>query len=105
MNRQDAEAAKKEERQEPSAELRGVPFARQVPVAVDDKGKPVGEARLDLVVSDSLVVELEAVESLAQVHLALMLSYLKATKRRLGPLVTFNVAVLDRGIKRVIRTP
>ena len=85
--------------------LRGVPFARQVAVGVEYKGRAVGEARLDLLVADSIVVELKAVESLAPIHLAQILSYLKATKLRLGLLITFNVGVLRRGIKRVLRTP
>ena len=142
VNRQDAEIAKKERRNEPGAELdaiahrvigaaievhrtlgagflesvyeeamcvelnlRRIPFARQVPVGVEYKGCWVGEARLDLMVAGTLVVELKAVESIAPIHVAQILSYLKATKLRLGLLVTFNVGVLHRGIKRVIWTP
>jgi len=114
MNRQDAKDAKKEDRVEPSAELdrmvhrvigaaievhrllgpgflesvyeealcielclQGIPFARQVTIGIEYKGKVVGQARMDLVVADQL---------------------------RLGLLITFNVAVLRTGIKRVIHT-
>ena len=84
--------------------LRGIRFARQVPVSVRYKGEPVGEARLDLLVDDSLVVELEAVESIAPIHWAQVLCYLKATRHRLGLLINFNVSVLQRGIKRVVQT-
>jgi GxxExxY protein len=60
---------------------------------------------LDLVVDDSLIVELKAVEHIAPIHIAQILSYLKATRLRLGLLITFNVTTLRRGIKRVISTP
>ncbi len=85
--------------------LRGIRFARQLPIGVQYKGRKVGEARLDLVVDDSLVVELKAVEGVAPIHVAQILSYLKATRLRLGLLISFNVTTLRRGIKRVIYTP
>lgn len=85
--------------------LRGIPFARQVPVGVPYKGNTVGEARLDLLVDECLVVELKAVETIAPIHVAQVISYLKATRLRLGLLITFNVTWLRRGIKRVIHTP
>ena len=85
--------------------LRGIRFARQLPIGVQYKGQKVGEARLDLVVDDSLVVELKAVEGIAPIHVAQILSYLKATRLRLGLLISFNVTTLRRGIKRVIYTP
>ena len=85
--------------------LRGIPFARQVPIGLQYKGTTVGEARLDLLVDDCLVVELKAVEQIAPIHVAQTLSYLKATRLRLGLLINFNVTTLRRGIKRVIHTP
>ena len=44
------------------------------------------------------------VDALAPIHLAQVISYLKATKLTLGLLITFNVSVLRRGIERVIQT-
>jgi GxxExxY protein len=84
--------------------LRHIRFARQVPISLKYKGERVGQARLDLLVDDCLVVELKAVESLAPIHLAQVLSYLKATRFRLGLLINFDVNVLQRGIRRVVRT-
>ena len=84
---------------------RRIGFTRQVPVGVDYKGRRVGEARLDLVVDNRVVVELKAVESIAPIHVAQVLSYLKATELRLALLITFNVTVLRRGIRRLIHTP
>ena len=82
--------------------LRGIPYERQVPIAVKYKGYSVGEGRIDFVIDGALIVELKAVESLAAVHLAQVLSYLKASRRRLGLLITFNVPVLRRGVRRVV---
>ena len=93
--------------------LRDVAFARQVVIAVDYKGTNVGRARLDLLVGGRLVVELKspasscprkAVEQLAPIHLAQVLSYLKATGHGLGLLITFNVSELRLGIRRVVRS-
>lgn len=56
-------------------------------------------------VEDRLVVELKALEVIAPIHVAQVLSYLKATRLHLGLLITFNVATLQQGIKRVILNP
>ena len=84
--------------------LRDVAFTRQVVIGVDYKGSNVGLARLDLLVGGKLVVELKAVEQLAPIHLAQVLSYLKVTGHGLGLLITFNVRELRRGIRRVVRS-
>jgi len=84
--------------------LRGVGFARQVPVAVTYKNVAIGQVRLDFLVAERLVVELKACSSLLPIHLAQVLSYLKASERSLGLLINFNVPLLRQGIRRVIRT-
>ena len=82
--------------------LRAITFQRQVPVAVEYKGHPVGDGRLDLLVEDRLIVELKAVEALEPIHGVQLRSYLKATGRSLGILINFNVPVLLRGVRRII---
>ncbi len=83
-------------------DLRQVPFERQKAFAVDYKGRTIGEGRLDFLVGDELLVELKAVEALAPIHKAQVISYLKATDRQLGLLINFNVPVLRSGIQRVV---
>lgn len=83
-------------------DLRRIPYARQVSVALDYKGHSVGEGRLDLLVGDQLILELKAVESLLPIHQAQIMSYMKTTGKQLGLLINFNVPVLRSGIKRVI---
>jgi len=82
--------------------LRGIPAEPQHPVALQYKGEAVGEGFLDPLVGGCLVVELKAVEALAPIHKAQVISYLKATGLRLALLINFNVSVLKDGIKRVI---
>jgi GxxExxY protein len=83
-------------------QLRGIHFIRQAPIAASYKGHPVAAARIDLIIEGKLLVELKAVESLAPIHTAQIISYLKATKNRLGLLINFNVRKLKDGVKRVI---
>ena len=58
--------------------------------------------RLDLLVENKVVIEVKAVESLNDVHLAQILTYQKLANCKLGLLVNFNVKSLKDGIKRVI---
>jgi GxxExxY protein len=66
------------------------------------KGHPVREGKLDFLVDQELVVELKAVEELAPIHKAQVISYLRSTGLRLGLLINFNVTLLKNGIQRVI---
>ncbi len=84
--------------------LRGIPYIRQHPVAVAYKGFPVGEGRIDLLVGNSLIVELKAVESIMPIHLSQVISYLKAASLQLGLLINFNVCVMRDGIRRIAFT-
>ena len=83
---------------------RRIPFQRQIAVAVDYKGQRIGESRLDYLIDGRVIVELKAVDQLAAVHTAQVLSYLQATGCRLGLLINFNVAVLRGGMRRVVLT-
>ena len=57
--------------------------------------------RLDLLVEDIIVIEIKSVESLCDIHLAQILTYLKLSGCNLGLLANFNVKHLKDGIKRV----
>jgi len=82
--------------------LREIPFDRQQPIGVEYKGHSVGQGRLDLLVRGKLLVELKAVDRLAPIHTAQVISYLKATRLHLGLLINFNVPLLKDGIRRII---
>ena len=85
-------------------ELRGVPYERQVVLPVFYKNQLVGEGRADLIVGDQLVVELKALPALTPVHLAQVLSYLRATGLELGLLLNFGERQLASGCRRVVLT-
>jgi len=71
---------------------------------VNYKGQAVGEGRLDLLVGGCLIVELKAVDALAPIHTAQVMSYLKTTRLPLGLLINFNVPLLKSGVKRIVLT-
>jgi GxxExxY protein len=58
--------------------------------------------RLDLIVEDSVVVEIKAVENLAPIHDAQLLSYLRIANKRVGLIINFHVRVLKNGLKRIV---
>ncbi|MDI9310001.1 MAG: GxxExxY protein [Limnohabitans sp.] len=58
--------------------------------------------RIDIIIEDKFIVEIKSVESLNEVHLAQLLTYLKLTDCKLGLLINFNVKLLKTGVKRVI---
>jgi len=84
--------------------LRGIPFQRQHPIALNYKSELVGEARLDFLIDGKLILELKAVDSLHPIHHAQVLNYLKATGLQLGLLMNFNVEQMKDGIKRIVLT-
>ncbi len=58
--------------------------------------------RADLIVGGRVVVELKAVESLAPIHEAIVLTYLRMSGCKIGLLINFNVPVLKDGLKRLV---
>ena len=58
--------------------------------------------RIDIIIEDKFIAEIKAVESLNEVHLAQLLTYLKLTDCKLGLLINFNVKLLKDGVRRVI---
>ena len=83
--------------------IRGVTFERERGVPVEYKGIRLECGyRLDLLVSDSVVVEIKSVEGIVPVHEAQLLTYLRLGGWRLGLLINFNTIILKDGIRRVI---
>ena len=81
---------------------RGIKAQNQVPVRTYYKGVDMElDFKLDVLVEDSIVLELKSVEQLLTVHEKQLLTYLKLTGKQLGLLVNFNESYLKKGIKRV----
>ncbi len=81
----------------------GLNYQRQLvlPVLYDGQRIDAGY-RIDLLVEGSVVVEVKAVEKVADVHRAQLLSYLKLGRYRLGYLLNFNVTKMSAGISRLV---
>lgn len=58
--------------------------------------------RADFIVSNSIIVELKAVDKILPIHEAQLMTYMKITGIRLGLIINFNVKLLKQGIKRII---
>ncbi|HXZ39462.1 MAG TPA: GxxExxY protein [Terriglobales bacterium] len=58
--------------------------------------------RIDLIVEDTVIAEIKAVEHLAPIHEAQLLSYLRLAHKRVGLLINFHSRVLKEGLKRIV---
>jgi len=58
--------------------------------------------RIDVLVEDTVVVELKTVDKLTPLHQAQILSYMKLSGKKLGLLINFNVVRLKEGVKRFV---
>lgn len=82
---------------------RGLAVAREVPLPLEYRGVRLECGyRVDLLVENSVVVEVKAIERLERVHSAQVLSYLRLVHRTVGLLINFNVPKLTMGLKRVV---
>ena len=80
----------------------GFSVRNQVPIDVEYNGIPLGLGfRIDILVNDSIIIELKSVEKLLPVHRKQLLSYLKIANKKLGLLVNFNASLMKDGIERI----
>src|SRR5579864_4536995 len=81
---------------------RGLSVEQQKPLPLVYKGVKVECGyRLDLLVEGAVIVEVKAVDELAPIHDAQLLSYLKISGCRVALLINFNVRVLKDGLRRI----
>ncbi len=80
-----------------------VPFERQKPIPVVYKGAKLDCGyRADIVVLNRVIVEIKAITSVAPIHDAVMLTYLRLSGCKIGLLINFHSAVLKDGVKRYV---
>lgn len=80
----------------------GLEAKRQVEVPIMYKGQQLATPlRLDIIVNDSVIVELKAVQELLPVHFKQIYSYLKLAKKDVGVLINFYVPNIFEGMKTV----
>ena len=84
-------------------EKQGLKFEKQKELMINYKGTTLNNGyRIDILVEDSIVLELKSVENLLPIHTAQILTYLKLSEHNLGFLINFNVTILQNGIHRYI---
>jgi|UniRef100_UPI00402A2151 GxxExxY protein len=84
-------------------EKQGLKFEKQKELMINYKGTTLNNGyRIDILVEDSIVLELKSVENLLPIHTAQILTYLKLSEHNLGLLINFNVTNLQNGIHRYI---
>ncbi|MGC8561004.1 MAG: GxxExxY protein [Phycisphaerae bacterium] len=82
---------------------RGVGVATQVELPVAYNGVKIDAGyRIDMMVADKVIVEIKAVDELAPIHQAQILTYLKLSGIKVGLLLNFNVEHMRDGIKRMV---
>ena len=83
--------------------LRGLQFARQMTVPVFYKGVSLDCGyKLDLLVDDTVILELKCVDRISSVHEAQLLTYMKLLNKPVGFIINFNVPVMKAGIVRKV---
>jgi GxxExxY protein len=82
----------------------GYNITAEVPVSIKYKDEYIQEDgfRIDILVDDSIIIELKSVEKFKPVHKKQLLTYLKLADKRLGLLINFNVSLLKDGIERIV---
>ncbi|MDX6403752.1 MAG: hypothetical protein QOH70_1207 [Blastocatellia bacterium] len=83
-------------------QMAGLNFVRQPVFPVVYKGQVIGEYRLDLIVEDTVIVEIKSVERFDPIFEAQVLTYLRVTDKEIGLLMNFNSRLLRDGIKRYV---
>ncbi|PAW59871.1 MAG: GxxExxY protein [Verrucomicrobiia bacterium Tous-C3TDCM] len=84
-------------------ENRGYTIERQKPQSIQYESLTIETAyRLDIVVNDSVIIELKSVEEILQVHKAQLLTYLRFSKITLGYLINFYTPLIKNGITRMV---
>ncbi len=84
-------------------ELQGFEVRHQVPVKVNYRGMELDmDLRLDVIVDNSVILELKSVTEIQPVHQKQLLTYMRLTGISLGYLINFNVEYLKDGIERLV---
>ena len=82
---------------------KNIKWPAQTPLPVNHKGLHIECGYwVDLLIENSLIVELKSVESLQRIHEAQILTYMKMANIKTGLLINFNVKVLKAGTKRFV---
>ena len=87
--------------------IMGIKVQSEVPLPIFYREQRVHEEgfRLDLLVEDTIILELKSVDKVQDVHKKQLLTYLRLANKPLGLLINFNETLLKDGITRIINAP
>ncbi len=81
----------------------GVLVRKEVQVDINYLDTVIQNAyKIDLLVADKIIIECKAIDAIAPVHIAQVMTYLRLSEKRLGILINFNVPLLKEGYKRIV---
>jgi GxxExxY protein len=84
-------------------ELREIPYRSQVALPLEYKGVQIAKGYvIDLLIEDSLVVEIKSMDKLLPIHFAQLMTYMRLLRASSGLLMNFNVDTLPKGIRRIL---
>jgi len=84
-------------------ELRGIPHNSQVALPLEYKGIQIAKGYvIDLLIEDSLIVEIKSVDKLLPIHVSQLVTYMRLKSVSAGLLINFNVHTLFHGLKRIL---
>ncbi len=85
-------------------ELREIPYRSRVALPLEYKGVQIAKGYvIDLLIEDSLVVEIKSMDKLLPIHFAQLMTYMRLLRASSGLLMNFNVDTLPNGIRRILR--
>ena len=81
----------------------GIPFQSQVMVSVHYMGHPISPGfYADIVIADTIILEIKAVPSIVPAHEAQLLTYLRMSGLSMGFIMNFHAPTLKDGLRRFI---
>ena len=83
-------------------EFNSIKVEKNVKVSVEYRDTPIGEYFIDLLVEETVILELKSVERHDSIFEAQILSYMKLTGKKVGLLINFNSKMVKDGIKRFV---
>jgi GxxExxY protein len=85
-------------------ELRGISYQSEVVLPLEYKGVQIAKGYvIDLLIEDSLIVEVKSVDKLLPIHSSQLMTYMRLQSVPSGLLMNFNVHTLFHGLKRILR--
>ncbi len=84
-------------------QLNNIPFQTEAPLPIEYKGTRLDCGyRMDILVDNTIILELKSVDAIHPIHEAQILSYMKLARVQQGFLINFNVPILKNGLKSFV---